>query len=118
MTTRSRAASAEEEVAAIEDLVSDLEKRLRRLSNLSSEGGREVSGAAGDVSDFVSDALGDIMRRVRESAANMGQSVAHEAARVSGDALRKVADEVEQRPLIMLAVAAGIGFIAGLVNRR
>ncbi len=31
---------------------------------------------------------------------------------------KKLTDEVEQRPLIMLAVAAGIGFLAGLANRR
>jgi len=119
MTTRSaKSATTAEEIAAIEDLVDDLEKRLRKLSDLSGEARREVSGATGDVKDFVSDALGDIMQRVRESAANMGQSVAHEASRVGGDAMKKVADQVEQRPLIMLALAAGIGFLAGLANRR
>jgi ElaB/YqjD/DUF883 family membrane-anchored ribosome-binding protein len=119
MTTRSaKSATAAEEIAAIEDLVSDLEKRLRRLTDLSSEARSEVSGATGDVKDFVNDALSDIMQRVRESAATMGQSVAQEASRVGGDALKKVTDEVEQRPLVMLAVAAGIGFLVGLANRR
>jgi ElaB/YqjD/DUF883 family membrane-anchored ribosome-binding protein len=119
MTTRSaKSATAADEIAAIEGLVDDLEKRLRRLTEISSEARDEVSGATGDVKDFVNDALGHIMQRVRESASTMGQSVAQEASRVGGDALKKVTDEVEQRPLIMLAVAAGIGFLVGLANRR
>ncbi len=48
MATRAKSATAEE-IAAIEDLVSDLEKRLRRLSGSAR---REASGASGDVGDF------------------------------------------------------------------
>jgi ElaB/YqjD/DUF883 family membrane-anchored ribosome-binding protein len=114
MTTRARTAAAEE-VAAIEELVSDLEKRLRRLSSTTK---REASGASDDIGEFVSDALDRIPSRVRESAAGVTQSVTDEAKRFSGDAFRKLTDEVENRPLLMLGVAAGIGFLAGLANRR
>lgn len=114
MTTRA-GKSAAEEVAAIEDLVSDLEKRLRRLSSTARN---ETSGASGDVSDFVSDALGGIMARVRDSAATMGQSVAQETSKAGADVIKKLTDEVEHRPLMMLGIAAGIGFLAGLANRR
>jgi ElaB/YqjD/DUF883 family membrane-anchored ribosome-binding protein len=114
MTTRA-AKTAAEEIAAIEDLMSDLEKRLRRLSGSAR---REASGASGDVSDFVSDALSGIMKRVRDSATDVGQSVADEASRFGVDAFKKLTDEVEHRPLMMLGIAAGIGFLAGLANRR
>lgn len=114
MTTRAKTATAEE-VAAIEELVSDLEKRLRRLSGSAK---REASGASDDIGEFVSDALDRIMSRVRESAAGVSQSVTDEAKRFSGDAFRKLTDEVENRPLLMLGIAAGIGFLAGLANRR
>lgn len=107
--------SAAAEVAAIEDLVSDLEKRLRRLSSTARN---ETRGASGDVSDFVSDALGGIMARVRGSAATMGQSVAQETSKAGADVIKKLADEVEHRPLMMLGIAAGIGFLAGLASRR
>jgi ElaB/YqjD/DUF883 family membrane-anchored ribosome-binding protein len=30
----------------------------------------------------------------------------------------KLTDEVENRPLLMLGIVAGIGFLAGLANRR
>lgn len=106
---------AAEELAAIEELVSDLEQRLRRLSGSAK---REASGASDDIGEFVSDALDHIKSRVRESAAGLSQSVTDEARRFSGDAYRKLTDEVENRPLLMLGIAAGIGFLAGLANRR
>ena len=59
---------ASDEIAANEDLTTDLEKRLRRLSSTAFGGG----------------------------------------------AIKKITDEVENRPLVVL----GIGFPAGLVNRR
>jgi ElaB/YqjD/DUF883 family membrane-anchored ribosome-binding protein len=114
MTARAKSVTAEE-IAAIEDLIGDLEKRLRRLSGSAR---REVSGASGEVSDFVSDALERITSSVRESASNAGQSLADEATRFGSEAFKKLTNEVEHRPLLMLAAAAGIGFLAGLANRR
>jgi ElaB/YqjD/DUF883 family membrane-anchored ribosome-binding protein len=115
MTTRAAKSAAAEEIAAIEDLMGDLEKRLRRLSGSAR---RETSGASGDVRDFVGEALERIMHRARDSASDATSSVADEATRIGIDAFKKVTDEVEHRPLIMLAIAAGIGFLAGLANRR
>ena len=100
MTTRAKSVAAEE-VAAIEDLVSDLEKRFRRLSSTAK---REASGVSDDIGEFVNDALDRIIGRVRE--------------RFSSDAFRKLTNEVENRPLLMLGIAAGIGFLAGMANRR
>src|SRR5262245_66684144 len=101
MTTRAKSMAAEE-VAAIEDLVGDLEKRLRRLSGTAK---REAYGTSDDIGEFVSDALDRIMSRVRESAAGVSP-VTDEAKRFSGDAFRKLTDEVENRPLLMLGIAA------------
>ena len=115
MTTRAAKSTAAEEVAAIEELVSDLEKRLRRLS---SDARGEAAGASSDVRDFVSESLNNIMARVRDSAATMSRSVADETTRVGSDAFHRVAEEVEHRPLLMLGLAAGIGFLAGIGSRR
>ena len=115
MTARSAKSAAAEEIAAIEDLMSDLEKRLRRLSGTAR---REASGASSEVGDFVNEALDRIMSRVRDSAAGVTHTVAEEATRFGSDAFKKLTDEVEHRPLLMLAVAAGIGFLVGLANRR
>lgn len=114
MSTRAKSAAAEE-VAAIEELVGDLEKRLRRLSSSARD---ETVGATGDVKDFVTEALDSIMSRVRASASGVGQTVADETARIGTDTIKRLADEVEHRPLVMLGIAAGIGFLVGLANRR
>lgn len=115
MATRAAKSTATEEIAAIEELMSDLEKRLHRLS---SNARGEVAGASGDVRDFVSESLNNIMSRVRDSAATMTQSVADETTRVGTDAFNRAVEEVEHRPLLMLGLAAGIGFLAGLASRR
>lgn len=96
----------------------NLEKRLRRLSSLSNSAEEEISDAIGHVGDFVNDALAGIMNRVRESAANVGQSVADEASQLGNKAVKRVVDEIEHRPLMMLAVALGVGFLVGFANRR
>jgi len=115
MSTRTAKSATAEEIAAIEDLIGDLEKRLRRLT---SGAGREISGASGDIGEFVNEALHRIMNRVRESASEAGQSLADEASKIGSGAFHKLTDEVEQRPLLMLAAAAGLGFLVGLANRR
>jgi ElaB/YqjD/DUF883 family membrane-anchored ribosome-binding protein len=115
MATRSAKSAAAEEIAAIEDLMSDLEKRLRRLSGNAK---REASGATGDVGDFVNEALARIMDRVRDGSAESAESLADDATRYGVDALKKVIQEVEQRPLVMLGIAVGVGFFAGMLNKK
>ena len=110
-----RKSSATDEITAIEDLMVDLEKRLKRLNGTAKS---EVSGASSDIHDFVSDALDGIMKRVRTGASSITDTVADEATRVGGDVFKRVLDQVETRPLAMLAVAAGIGYILGLSQRR
>jgi len=115
MSTRAAKSVASDEIAAIQDLMTDLEKRLRRLSSTAQ---KETTGATNDVGDFVSETLERIMSHVRDSATGVTQSVTEEATRLGGDAIKKITDEVEHRPLIMLGIAAGIGFLVGLANRR
>lgn len=118
MTLRSKKSAATEEVAAIESLMSDLEQRLHNLSVHSNNARGEISGATSDVREFVNDALADIMKRMRDRTASVGQSAVDEAARIGNHTLKKITDEFEQRPLTLLAIAAGIGFLAGFSNRR
>src|SRR5262249_35749939 len=41
-----------------------------------------------------------------------------DAARMGQGALRRLEEEVAARPLVALAIAAGIGFVIGALNRR
>ena len=100
-----------EDIASIEreigQLMHDIEARVGRLNALAK---RSAKDAANDASEFVSDAA--------DSLRNGAGSVTDEAARLSGDAIRRIEDEVGQRPLLTLAIAAGIGFLAGMAGRR
>lgn len=113
MSTRSKVSTADE-IAAIKELMGDLEKRLQRLGTSAKS---EVSGGANDISDFVNDALAGIMERVRDGTQSLSDTVAERATNIGGDALKKVVAEVETRPLTMLAIAAGVGFLFGISKR-
>jgi ElaB/YqjD/DUF883 family membrane-anchored ribosome-binding protein len=107
--------SSAEDIVAIEDLMNDLERRLRRVSGTTR---REASGAADDVSEFVHDTLADIKTKVRAKTATAAKSAGDEASRIGSNILERIFDGVEERPLIMLGIAAGIGFLAGLATHR
>ena len=91
----------------IGQLMRDIEARVGRLNALAK---RSAKGAAEDASEFVSDTASDAADRMRNGA----NSVSDEAARLSGDAVKRIEDEIGQRPLLTLAIAAGIGFLAGM----
>ncbi len=104
-----------DELLAIEELVADLEKRLRRVNEAVK---REASGATTDVSDFVNDTFNDVSERLRDSVRTLAHSVGEEAVRAGADTLNRIAREVDHRPFALLAAAAGIGFLLGLATRR
>ena len=119
MASRAKAATAgkagvSEEIASIEGLISDLEQRLRKLNGTVRE---EAVGVSSDVSDFVSEALAGIMQRVRESSETFTEDVAERATKASTDTFKRIAREIEQRPLVLLAVAAGVGFLFGMARK-
>jgi len=107
------------DVAALEQeigkLLGDLETRVSRLNTLARQ---TASHAASDASEYVSDTLSDTVDRLRTSAEEAAERVRAEAAHYGNEALRKVEGEIEQRPLLTLAIAAGIGFLAGIAVRR
>jgi ElaB/YqjD/DUF883 family membrane-anchored ribosome-binding protein len=114
MNIRSNAASTAEEITAIQELMNDLEKRLRRLSG---ETSREFTGGSAEISDFVSDTLTGIKERVRAGVHSVSQAATDKNAHLGSDALKKVTGEMERHPLTMLAIATGIGFIFGMSRR-
>jgi ElaB/YqjD/DUF883 family membrane-anchored ribosome-binding protein len=110
-----RTKNVSEDVSEIEreisGLMRDLEDRVGRLNTLTRKG---ASHAASEAHDFVSETLSETVDRLRNGA----HAVSDEASKYGNDALRKIEDEVEQRPLLTLAIAAGIGFLAGMAGRR
>jgi ElaB/YqjD/DUF883 family membrane-anchored ribosome-binding protein len=107
--------SASDDIVEIEreigQLMRDLETRVGRLNALTRRG---AANAANGASEFVSETLSDATERVRNGA----HTVSDEASRMGNDALHRIEDEIGQRPLLTLAIAAGIGFLAGMAGRR
>ena len=110
--------------ADVNRLLDDLEGRLSRLSSML------PSVAAASKADRVSETIASAINDIADRFSNRARAVSKDAGRVSerwasdamhlgDDALRKVAREVEQRPLVTLAIAVGIGALAaGLLARR
>lgn len=121
MASRTRSIAAEE-IDRIEDLIGDLEKRLKRLNRNSSIKSSnnisgEVSGAGNDVNAFVTGAIASVLGRVRATTNEMTEAAAGKAAKASNAAIDHIVREIEARPLALLAVAAGLGYLFGLSRR-
>lgn len=99
------------EVAEVARLLRELQARVESLGAAAKTDASNVSSA---IPDMLSEILGDLTGRVRQGA----RSVGGEASRVGHDALHKFEEEVGNRPLATIAVAAGIGFLLGIMNRR
>jgi ElaB/YqjD/DUF883 family membrane-anchored ribosome-binding protein len=113
MPSRSKRSNAAE-IARIEELIDDLEKRLRRLNSSAHD---EAAGASNDVSQFVNDAVERIIGQARDRVNSATEHAADRASKASIDAYKRVVDEAEHYPLATLAVAAGIGFLLGAARR-
>ena len=110
-------------VGELEKTIRNLEKRIAYLtssqgirsavSGATSEVGRVVTRASNNVGDMVGDMLTDVAGRTRGSA-----TAVTGVARSGANALSKVATELERRPLMTVAIAVGIGFLAAMVGRR
>ena len=104
-----------QDIASIEreigELMHDIETRVGKLNALAR---RNAKDAAEDATDFVSETMSDAADRVRSTA----NAATDEAARLGTDAMRRLETEIGQRPLLTLAIAAGIGYLAGMAGRR
>ena len=116
----SRAMSAD--LAEIERRLRALEKRLERAGSRTASGAVQAADRMGDA---IASALSDMSDRFRDGsrsvgggALKLGNEAAKEAAKLGHDALQRLADEVERRPLTTLAIAAGVGLIVGLAAHR
>ena len=101
-----------ERIAELEQVVRGLEQRLTRLTK---SFGSNTPSTVDRVSDAVATAMSEIADRFRGRASTFGKEatkVSDEALELGNDALRKLTREVEQRPLILLAVAVGVGALA------
>jgi ElaB/YqjD/DUF883 family membrane-anchored ribosome-binding protein len=110
---------------AIPTEIGDIDQRLRALEGrIEAIGGRSAASAAqavDHVGETIASGLSGVAERLRGPANSMREEVAKiggDAAKLGNQALRRLANEVEHRPLITLAVAVGIGILVGLASHQ
>ncbi len=104
-----------DDFAAVEELMQDLESRLRRINTKAKA---ETSGGADDIAEFVSQTLARIAAQVRDTADAATGRLAGEATEAGTDMVKKIWREMEHRPMTTLALAAAAGYLLGLVGRQ
>jgi hypothetical protein len=113
-------------VTAIVDHLRAIETELAALSR---KAGRRASANAAAAGDQIADAIGpilsDIAKRFRRGqqaavagAADLGDEAVKFGSKVGRQALGQITGQTRQRPLLMLAVAIGVGILIGAASRR
>lgn len=105
--------------AEIRHLAGDLQERLMRLNGISRKGAAHASEG---VQDFIADTIGsltskavsNLTSRVQDSASDFSD----EATRMGNKAIKRVSREIDRRPLLTLAIAAGVGYLAGMAMQH
>ncbi len=106
--------SVERDIQALRDDVSALADSIKQLasdsadihSSIKKSMGKSLNGAARAGEEFVSDA------------AKLGKDSAHAAENMAESALTMVADEIKRNPFMAVVAALGVGFLAGIGQRR
>jgi hypothetical protein len=108
------------ERADIERLLREFEARLVRMTGIAAHAPAGAARNMDGLGDTVATALGEMAERIRGRAPRVHVAqLGDDALRLGNEALRKLTREVEQRPLVTLAIAVGIGALAvGLLARR
>jgi hypothetical protein len=113
-------------ISAIAGHLRAIEKELGRMGK---SAGRRASASASVAGNQIADAIGPILSEIvdrfrrgqslaLEEAASFSNQAIKSGARVGKDALQRIATETKHRPLVILAVAIGVGVLIGIAGRR
>jgi ElaB/YqjD/DUF883 family membrane-anchored ribosome-binding protein len=113
------------DLVSFERRMQELEKRLARVTSAASRTTSGISASVSDATDRLSDTLASALTEISDRFRGGARSVGGEAERLrqgatdlGTQALRRLSVEVEHRPLVLLAVAAGVGLLIGFAASR
>ena len=90
----------------------------RRASTSASAAGNQIADAIWPILNDIVDRFGRGRRVAADEAASLGSEAVKIGARVSNDALGRIATRAKNRPLGPIAVAIGVGILIGVAVRR
>jgi ElaB/YqjD/DUF883 family membrane-anchored ribosome-binding protein len=108
-------------VTAIQQHLGAVEKELEKIGRIAGSRGSAAAAAAGEqIGEAVSTILSDMMDRFRDrgraagdQAARLGTQALKLGSSYGSGALQRVSAEVEDRPLLTVGIALGIGVLIG-----
>ena len=111
-------------MTAIQKHLGAVEKELEKIGRIA---GRRTSAAAATASDQIGDAISTIMSDMVDRFRKGGELAGNQAGRFGNraldlgskygnDALERVAGQAEERPLLTVGVALGIGILIGAAS--
>jgi ElaB/YqjD/DUF883 family membrane-anchored ribosome-binding protein len=108
-------------VAAIQKHLGAVEKELEKIGRIAGDRTSAAAATAGDqVGDAISTILNEMVERFRQGrqaagdqAGRLSNQALNLGAKYGSDALQRAASEVEERPLVTVAIALGIGILIG-----
>jgi ElaB/YqjD/DUF883 family membrane-anchored ribosome-binding protein len=119
-TTRRRPPT---QVSELERIIANLEAQIAHLTSgngirstihgATNHVGRALAQASNHVGDVVADKLTGVAGQVRNGANSVTG-----VARVGTSAARRIGVEVERHPFMTVAIALGLGFMAGMAGRQ
>lgn len=110
-------------VNEMERVIRNLEKQIAELTSPNTIRSA-VTGASSQFGDFASKASNQVGEAVADTLTQVagrlfgGATSVTGAARAGTGAMRTISNELERRPFMTVAIALGIGFLAGLAGRR
>jgi ElaB/YqjD/DUF883 family membrane-anchored ribosome-binding protein len=97
--------------------VREIERRLRSVEQQLERAGDRTSASTAEVVERVGAAIAPVLSSIADRFRGGAHSMSDESAKLGNDALRRLSNEVEHRPLITLAIAVGAGILVGLASR-
>jgi hypothetical protein len=113
-------------LGTIVDHLRAIEKELRAVGKSSGRRASVEAAAAGDrIAETIGPILNEIVARFRDGqkvaldqASTLGSQAVKVGAKAGGDAVDRIVGQTKQRPLLVLAVAIGVGILIGAATRR
>jgi len=97
--------------------VREIERRLRSLEQQLERVGGRTSASTAEVAERAGAAIAPVLSSIADRFRGGTHSMSDEAAKLGNDALRRLSNEIEHRPLVTLAVAVSVGILVGLATR-